>query len=86
MILFCANLIGCSSTKQIVKTEYIKEHVPDLPKEPEYYPVQWQEKDGMYYMDEGNAKNLLKNREFDKGYQEEMKKILKHLKEQNIVR
>lgn len=85
MILFCMSLIGCS-TKQIIKTEYIKQQIPDLPKEPEYYPVQWQSKDGMYCVDEGSAKNLLKNRELDKGYQEEMKEILKHLREQNIDR
>jgi hypothetical protein len=35
-----------------------------------------------YCLDEGNAKNLLKNRELDKGYQEELQTILKHLKEQ----
>ncbi len=82
MILFCMSLIGCSSTKQIVKTEYIKQQIPDLPKEPEYYPVQWQVKDGLYYFNAENAKNLLKNRELDKAYQEETKEILQHLKEQ----
>lgn len=81
MILFCMSLIACSSTKQIVKTEYIKQQVPDLPKEPEYYPVQWQSKDGIYYFDTENAKNLLKNRELDKGYQKEMRTILEHIKE-----
>jgi hypothetical protein len=82
MILFCTSLIGCSSSKQIVKTEYIKQQVSELPKEPEYYEVKWQEKNGIYCVDKDNAKNLLKNRELDKGYQEEMREILKHQKEQ----
>lgn len=81
MILFCVSLIGCSS-KQIVRTEYIKQQIPALPEEPEYYPVQWQWKDGQYCIDEESAKNLLKNRQLDKGYQEEMRKIFESLKEQ----
>ena len=81
MTLFCMSLIGCSS-KQIVKTEYIRQQVPDLPQEPEYYPVVWHNKLGFYCLDAENAKNLLKNRELDKGYQEEMKTILQSLKEQ----
>lgn len=76
------NLIGCSATKQIVKTEHIKQQVPELPKEPEYYPVMWLDKNGMYCINNEAAKNLLKNIEIMKGYQEEMQKILKHLKEQ----
>jgi len=86
MILFCMSLIGCSSTKQIVKTEYIKQTVPDLPPAPEYYPVIWQVNGSMYCVAEDSALNMLKNRELDKGYQEEMREILKQMKEQNIVR
>jgi hypothetical protein len=84
------SLIGCS-TRQIVKTEYIRQQVAGLPKEPEYYPVQWQHppvspltkggiEGGGYCLDEDNAKNLLKNRELDKGYQEEMRRILEGMK------
>lgn len=74
------SLIGCSA-RQIVKTEYIKQQVPDLPKEPEYYPVKWYPYDLMFYcVDRIDAKNLLKNRELDKGYQEEMRKILEGMK------
>ncbi len=85
MIPFCMNSIGCSTaTKQVIKTEYIKQQVPELPKEPEYYPVRWQGKGEMYCVDAGGAKALLKNRERDKAYQEEMREILKHLKEPNV--
>lgn len=77
------SLIGCSSTSnQIVKTEYIKQQIPELPQEPEYYEVRWQSVNGLYCIDESNAKNLLKNIKLMKGYQEEMQEILKHLKEQ----
>ncbi len=79
MILFCVSLIGCS-TKQIVRTEYIKQQIPDLPQEPEYYPVQWHMSGMSYCLDEGNAKNLLKNRGLDKGYQEELRNILEGMK------
>ena len=77
--------MACSSTKQTVKTEYIRQQIPDLPLPPEYFEVQWQSKDGLYCVDADGAKALLKNRELDKGYQEEMQKILKHLKEQKGV-
>jgi hypothetical protein len=72
------------STRQIVKIEYIRQQVPPLPTEPEYYSVQfksveWAPGQYDYYLDPENAKNLLKNRELDKGYQEEMKEILQGL-------
>jgi hypothetical protein len=35
-----------------------------------------------YCVDRLDAKNMLKNRELDKGYQEEMRKIFETLKEQ----
>ncbi len=65
---------------QAVRTEYIKQQVPEPPPRPEYYPVTWQAKDDQYSLDAQNARNLLKNRELDKGYQEEMEEILKQLK------
>ena len=79
-------LTACTSTRQIVKTEYIKQQIPPLPAEPEYYSVQfksveWAPGQYDYCLDPENAKNLLKNRELDKGYQEEMKEILQGLKD-----
>lgn len=82
-MLFCVSLTACS--RQIVKTEYIKQQVPELPKEPEYYPVIWVnrligESVNRYCLDAENAKNLLKNRELEKGYQRELRKILEQIK------
>ena len=81
MILFYMSLIGCSA-RQIVKTEYVKQQIAELPQKPKYYPVQWQSKDGLYCIDINGAKALLKNRELDIGYQDEIKTILQHLKGQ----
>ena len=76
-------LTGCSgSNGQIVRTEYIKQQIPEPPSPPEYYPVGFIVKDGFYCFDSvDSAKGLLKNRELDKGYQEECKNILTNLKE-----
>ncbi len=59
-----------------------------MPAPPEYYPVkfksvEWAPGQYDYCLDVDNAKNLLKNRELDKGYQEEMRDILNQLKGQN---
>ena len=73
------SLIGCS-TKTIVKTEYIRQEIPDLPEEPEYYQVKWHMCYSFYCIDAENAKALLKNRALDKAYQEELRTILEHLR------
>ncbi len=78
-ILFCLSLIGCSSN-QVVRTEYIRPDIPPIPEEPEYYNVQWQKINKSYCLDADNAINLLKNIEFMKGYQLELKTMLEELK------
>lgn len=68
--------------RQIVKTEYIRQQVPPVPSPPEYYPVVFVKKDGFYCTsDEESAKNLLKNRVQDKGYQAEMRGSLEDMKQ-----
>jgi len=60
--------------------------VPSPPPAPDYYPVEFQAPGStpasvpLYCLDAENAKNLLMNRELDKGYQDEMKNILFNLK------
>lgn len=71
-------LTGCSG--KYIKTEYIKQSIPELPAEPEYYPVQWQKKNGAYCIYPEDAKNLLKNIELMKGYQRELRVILEELR------
>lgn len=67
--------------RQIVKTEYIRQQAPPVPAPPAYYPVTFVAKDGSYCTsDEKSAKNLLKNRELDKGYQTEMRGSLRDMK------
>ena len=67
-------------SRQIVKTEYIRQQVPPLPADPEYYPVVFVKKDGHYCLDETQAKNILKDRALDKGYQGELKGTLESMK------
>ena len=51
---------GCG--KSLVRTEYIKQTLPAKPEPPKFYPVEWKvDENGHYYLDERNAKNLLKN-------------------------
>jgi len=44
------------------------------------YPVVWSGGKGLYCVDAENAKNLLKNRELDKGYKQELKTISEQIK------
>ena len=87
LTLFSVSLTACTPPRQIVKTEYIRQQVPPLPAVPEYYSVkfksvEWAPGQYDYCLDPGNAKNLLKNKELDKGYQEEMRDTLTQLKGQ----
>jgi len=80
LILCLLSLTGCSPARQIVRTEYVHAAVPDVPAEPAYWPVLWQRSgDGSWALDEGNAKNLLKNVELMKSYQTDMRIILENL-------
>ncbi len=64
----------------MVRTEYIRQQVPSLPPEPDYYPVEFGVETGKYYTDAEGARNLLKNHELTRGYMDEMKSILTNLK------
>lgn len=65
----------------MVRTEYIKPSLPELPEEPVYYRVIWHKVGQDYCVDEKNAKNLLKNIELMRSYQNDLKTILESLKE-----
>lgn len=67
--------MACSPA-QIVKTEYVKQQVPAPPEEPQYYPVKWQAKDGLYCFDTENAKYLLKDITLKTGREMDMVSIL----------
>ena len=83
-ILCLLSLIACSPKPTLVK-EYVKQTVPDIPKEPNYWSVQWTKQivDNrvLYSLDEQNAKNLLKNIEVMKEYQKDLRTILESLKQ-----
>ena len=65
-----------------MRTEYVRQQVPDPPALPEYYPVTFVKKDGHYCTsDDESARNLLKNRVLDRGYQAEMRGTLESMKE-----
>ena len=73
-------LTGCTPAKQIVKTEYVYQAIPPLPTEPEYYPVVFGICAEGYYLDEENAKNLLKNLAIGDAYAAELKSVLEGMK------
>jgi hypothetical protein len=75
LTLFLLSLTACSGN-QVVRTEYIRPYIPELPEEPEYYTVKWQRLEGRYCLDPDNAKSLLKNIELMKGYQDELREII----------
>jgi hypothetical protein len=64
----------------IVKTEYVKQQVPEPPAEPDYYAVTFAKSGDRYVLDEMNAKALLMNKALTDGYAEEMRSILTNLK------
>lgn len=60
----------------------MRQQIPDPPALPEYYPVTFVKKDGHYCTSgDESARNLLKNRVLDKGYQAEMRDTLEGMKE-----
>ena len=73
-------LTGCTPVKQIVKTEYVYPTIPPMPAEPEYYPVVFGRCAEGYYLDEENAKNLLKNLAIEDAHTADLKIILEGLK------
>jgi len=77
------SLTACSP-RQVVVKEYVKQTVPEIPKEPNYWQVQWTKQkiqdQEWYALDAQNAKNLLKNIEVMKEYQTDLKTILEGLK------
>ena len=78
VILSLVSWAGCSSP--IVKTEYVKPTIPELPAAPDYYEVIWQKVDGLYCVDSDNAKNLLKNRILDKDFIGQHRSIIEGLR------
>ena len=80
IMLSLTSLTGCTQGNQIVKTDYIRQEIPSIPASPEFYPVSFIKRDEYYCIDAENARNLLKNRELEKGYQDELKEILNQIK------
>ena len=82
LTLFCGSLTACSSlAHQIVRTDYIKQDIPAPPAVPDFYPVQFQGSGALYCVDEGSAKNLLKNFDLMREYEDEMLGIITDLRE-----
>jgi hypothetical protein len=84
LTLFLLSLTACSGN-QVVRTEYIRPDIPELPEEPEYYIVKWQKVGAygdtpLYCLDADDAKNLMKNIELMKGYQDELREIIEGLR------
>jgi len=78
------SLIGCSplglTASKIVKTEYVRPELPEVPEEPSYYKVEFFKANGSYCLDPENAKSLLKNIELMRSYCSELRLILESLK------
>lgn len=66
--------MGCSH--QIVKTEYVKQQIPETPPEPKYSPVLFNN----LCLDEQNAKNLSINILLMKGYIKDLQTVLEGLR------
>lgn len=84
--LFLSFLAGCGPS--VVRTEYIKPTIPEIPSDPEFYEVYWSVLMGplyidriMYCVDEDSARNLLKNKELLESNRNDLKLILQGLKE-----
>lgn len=73
-IPFLIVLMGCS----LSKVSYVKPTVSQLPEKPVYYDVRFGK--GDYCLDEGNAKNMLKNRELERDYIAQLEAIIRGMK------
>ena len=66
--------MGCGT---ITKVQYVKPTVPPLPAKPDYYAVPFNEN---YCLDEGGAKNLLKNKALIDDYTKQLEAIIEGLR------
>ena len=78
MIFLMLSMAGCSNP--IVKTEYIKPTIPELPAPPDYYEVTWQKVGELYCVDGRGAKGILKNWELSKDYVAQHREIIEGLR------
>ena len=78
MIFLMLLMVGCGSP--IVKTEYIKPTIPELPAPPDYYEVAWQKVGELYCVDGQGAKGMLKNWELSKDYVAQHQQIFEGLR------
>lgn len=77
-------VISAGCCKPIIEKEYIQITIPSIQADPDFYSVKWgmlncpfNEKEMCYYLDETNAKNLLKDWELSSSQREDLKTILK---------
>ena len=80
-LILCSIFSTACSPRQIARTEYLTAPVPELPAEPEYWPVIWIRIDGGLCIDDGNAKNLVKNVAILRAHRDELLGILRDLKQ-----
>lgn len=57
-----SNIIGCN--------------LPNLPEKPKYYSVEWQFSNGLYCVTEDGAKNILRNKTLQDGYEFDLETII----------
>ena len=80
-LILCSIASMACSPRQVVRTEYLPALVPELPAEPQYWPVAWIRIDGGLCIDDGNAKNLIKNIEILRAHRDELMGILRDLRQ-----
>jgi len=72
-------VLSCASREYV----YVEPVMPSVHPEPIYLPVEWQEREGLYCLDERNAKNLLRNIELMKAYKRKLLNILEEYSEKS---
>lgn len=84
--IFCL-IISAGCCKPVIEKEYIQITIPDVSPDPDFYSVKWgmlncpfNEKEMCYYLDETNAKNLLKDWELSESQKSDLKIIIKGLR------
>lgn len=73
--------MGCGASNQVIKTEYIRCDIPEIPEMPQYTPVIWNMRDGLYCLNRDNAINLLKNIELERAYCNDLMIIIKGVRD-----
>ncbi len=75
-IILILLLVSLTSCGRLVKTQVVECTYPPKPEKPIYYKLDWDYENGKYCLDENGAKNLIRNKIMQDGYETDLEIII----------